>query len=109
MVDLTKLTQNQVYGLTYTMQEVNADIAEQNAYAEQWNATRPVNADPLPITDLYTLQTWVDKCVGSLADQHYQRLLQYKQELAIQKFYAASPEKQAQALAVLEVPDVVEE
>jgi hypothetical protein len=108
MVDLTQLTQNQIYGLTYTMQAANAQITQENTHAEQWNASRPVNADPLPIKDLYTLQTWADKIAGAIFDNHYSQLLQYKQDVAIQKFYSASPEKQAQALAVLEVPDVVQ-
>ena len=108
VVDVTLLTENQQYGLAYGMQVANEQIQRENTFAEQFNATRPVNADPRPIKDLYTVETYAAKLIGDAADQEYNRLLQYKQQVAIQKFYAASPEKQAEAIAILEVPDVVQ-
>lgn len=107
LVDVLLLTQDQQYGLSYGMQVANKQIEAENTYAEQYNTNRPISSDPLPIKALYTLETYAAKRMSELADQEYAQLLNYKQQIAIQKFYSASPEKQAEALAVLEVPDVV--
>jgi hypothetical protein len=108
LVDITLLTENQQYGLTYEMQQLNVQIQQENDSAAQYNATRPINSEALPIKDLYTLETYAAKVLTDSANRAYINLLNYKQEIAIQKFYSASPEKQAQALAILEVPDVVQ-
>lgn len=108
IVNLKELSETQTWGLKYELQNLNAQTVQQNTQIEQYNATRPINQPERNLLPVMTLQQYADKVLTDRANQAYSSLVSYKQNLAIQLFNNASAEKQAEALAILEVPDVVE-
>ncbi len=108
LVDVTELTANEQYGIAFLMQRENQNITSQNAYAAQYNSTRPVNAPEMEIKPLYTLQAFAEKVLREQAQAAYVQLENYKWDMAKPLFNSAEPEVREQVLTLLNVPDVIQ-
>lgn len=64
-VDLTQLTQEEDWAVRYAWKQANIAIAQNITHAEQYNATRPVNAAPMVVPTLKTVQGMADELARS--------------------------------------------
>jgi len=87
MIDLSQLTQEQQWGLAFVAGQRNANKAE---------------SEPDWTPEEYALHVLSTAC-----DSYFQSLVEYKKQVTIEKFNAATPDKQQQVFEILEVPDVV--
>jgi hypothetical protein len=96
MVDLTKLSQEQKWGLSYATKLANdATIAS--------NLGKP-SGEQKP---LLTEQQYADSVFRGACDSYYASLLDFKKKNALQLFDALSPQQQAALVAQLQIPDVL--
>lgn len=86
-MDLSKLTQEQLWGLQYATQNHNASLSEE--------------VEPL------TVEQFTEKVVGEIANNHYQQLIQYKEQVALQMFRSLPTEQQEALVAQFQIPDVI--
>lgn len=84
MVDLTQLSEEQIWGLEYALQLHNQNLEEK-----------------------VLLQDFVDQIVKDVADNHYRNLIQYKESVALQMFRSLSKEQQEGLVAQFQIPDVI--
>lgn len=87
MIDLTKLTQEQSWGLAFVVQQLNEGKPEGEAPT--------------------TVQEYADNVFKSACDSYYSQLLAHKKSMALAMFDALSPAEQEALVAQLGVPDVV--
>lgn len=87
MIDTTKLTQEQQWGLTFAVKQLN------DAKAEGENDVTP--------------QEYAERVLRGACDSYYAQLIQYKTNSALAMFAAMPPEQQAALIAQLGIPDVL--
>lgn len=109
IVNLDQLTSEQLYGIKFDLQQINAMIAQENASIEQYNANRPESEPEKPLRPLFTLQEQADRTASERFMQSYNQLLSYKQNMAINMFNAADAQTQEEVLTILGVPSVVQD
>ncbi len=108
LVNIDQLSQEQTWGLQFELQQVNQQIAQENLQAQAYNLTRQVSQPEREIKPEVMLKEYVNKVLTDRANQAYQNLVAHKQRIAIELFNAAPLEKQAEALSILGVPDIVQ-
>jgi hypothetical protein len=96
MVDLTKLSQEQRWGLAYATKLAN-DATNASNLGEPSGDQRPS----------LTEQQYADSVFRAACDSYYASLLDYKKKNALQLFDALSPQQQAALVAQLQIPDVL--
>ena len=96
MVDLTKLSQEQKWGLSYATKLANESI-------ESSNATKPVEEQ----SPLLSESDYAEQILRGACESYYVALLDAKKKTAIEKFESLPPQQQAALLAQLQVPDVL--
>lgn len=96
MIDLTKLTQEQQWGLSYALKLANEARVQQNL-------SLPV-ANKLP---MLTNSQYAESMFRSACDSYYTSLIDVKRKSAMEKFNALPPAQQAALLTQLQVPDVL--
>ena len=84
MIDLTKLSQEQLWGLAFA--------------TKQWNEGKEVKLSE---------QEYANKRFSDICNDDYKALLNYKTQMALAMFQAMSPEQQAALIAQLGIPDVL--
>ncbi len=89
MIDLTKLTDKQRWGLAFAVKRVN------DAKSEGETPT--------------TIQEYAEAIFGRACDSYYAELIQYKTQVALEMFASLTEEQQAALIAQLGIPDVLEE
>lgn len=97
-VNIAELTQEQQWGAAFGLKQYNDEAELNNANAE---------ATSLPVIPLLTLQEYIDSLISASLNKKYADLVSYKEQVALQLFRSASPEKQQQIIEQLQVPDVV--
>lgn len=97
MIDLTQLTQEQLWGLQYAVLKANEPI-------QAANENLPEGEDPKP---LFTDASYAEMVFKSACDSYYQQLIAHKKQNALTMFDALSPEQQAALVAQLGIPDVL--
>lgn len=85
MVDLTQLTQEEIWGLEFAVMRVNG-------------------ADPENTT---TVQEYADNLIRGSAQTHYSELIEYKTQVALNMFQSLTIEQQNQLIQQLQIPDVL--
>jgi hypothetical protein len=96
MIDVTQLTQEQQWGLSYATQLANETLAAENTGKAQ------IDQQPLLSDSQYAENVFRGAC-----DSYYVALVEAKKKSALQAFDALPPEQQAALLAQLQVPDVL--
>jgi hypothetical protein len=86
-MDLTFLTQEQLWGLQYATQNHNAEL--------------PEGVEPL------TVEAFTENVIRDVAENHYRNLISYKEQLALAMFRALPPEEQEALIAQFQIPDVI--
>lgn len=99
IIDLSQLTQEQQWGAAFGLKQYNDSAEANNAIVEQTG---------LPVVPLLNLQQYADSLVVVALNTKYAELVAYKEQIALQLFRAASPEKQQLIIEQLQVPDVVQ-
>lgn len=84
MVDLSKLSQEQRWGLQFALKQFNE--AEKQELTEQ---------------------QYADRVFGMACDSWYSQLISAKKSMALELFDALSPEEQVALVAQLQIPDVL--
>lgn len=107
MVDLSQLTQEQVWGVEYACLKANEPIVAENERITQENTNLPAGQSPKPLKDLFTSQSYIDGVLKSACDSYYKQLVEYKKQKALTMFDALSPAEQAALVAQLNIPDVL--
>lgn len=97
MIDLTKLSQEQQWGLQFVAMQANEPIQAANENLKE-------DEEPKP---LFTAESYAEMVFRSACDSYYQQLLAHKKKKAEQMFDALSPEQQAALVAQLGIPDVL--
>lgn len=97
MIDLTQLSQEQLWGLQYAVLKANEPI-------QSANENLPEGEDPKP---LFTDATYAEMVFKSACDSYYQQLIAYKKQNALTMFDLLTPEQQAALVAQLGIPDVL--
>jgi len=93
MIDLTKLTQEQRWGLAYA-----------NKLANEATASSGDQENPVPaLTD----GQYAEKVFRAACDSYYANLIAFKKKLAMEVVDSLSPAQQDALLAQLNVPDVL--
>lgn len=108
MIDLTKLTQEQVWGVEFACMEANKPIQTENEQTTNANANLPEGEDPKPLKPLFTPKSYLEHVIGVACDSYYAQLIAYKKKNALAMFDALSPEEQAALIEQLGIPDVLE-
>ena len=96
MIDLTKLTQEQQWGLEYALKLANDAKAQQHF-------SLPVESK----LQVLTKAQYAESVFRSACDSYYASLIEVKRKSAIEKFNALPPLQQAALLTQLQVPDVL--
>jgi len=97
MIDLSKLTQEQLWGLQFVVLQANAPI-------QSANESLPEGEEPKP---LFTDASYAEMIFKSACDSYYQQLVEHKKKSALQMFDALTPEQQAALVQQLQIPDVL--
>jgi|688.fasta_scaffold649362_1 hypothetical protein len=108
MVDLTQLTQEEVWGIQYARQSANKPIQARNAEIEARNANLPEGSTPEPLEELLTDQQYIDGIVRKCCQSYYSQLIAEKEQLALNMFRSLSPEEQAALVQQFQIPDIVQ-
>jgi hypothetical protein len=96
MIDLTNLTQEQQWGLTYATKLANETIEAGNAGKAE-NDQQPLLSD----------SQYAENVFRGACDSYYVALVEAKKKSAFELFDALPPEQQAALLNQLQVPDVL--
>jgi len=107
MIDLSQLSQQQLWGVEYATLQANKPIIAENEQITSSNANLPEGEEAKPLKDLFTSQSYVESVIRSACDSYYKQLLDYKKQNALAMFDALSPEEQAALVAQLGIPDVL--
>lgn len=94
----TTLTQEQLWGVQFVIQTINAEIQAKNEQLRD-------DEEPTP---LYTPESYIKYVIGMAADSYYKELIEYKKKSALQMFEGLSLEQQAALVAQLGIPDVIQ-
>jgi hypothetical protein len=97
MIDLTKLTSEQLWGLQFVVLQANAPI-------QAANEALPEGEEPKP---LFTDASYAEMIFKSACDSYYQQLVEHKKKSALQMFDSLRPEQQAALVQQLQIPDVL--
>lgn len=97
MIDLTQLSQEQLWGLQFAVLQANAPI-------QAANDALPEGEQPQA---LYTDASYAAFVFKSACDSYYQQLVDYKKKNALAMFDSLSPEQQAALVEQLGIPDVL--
>ncbi len=84
MIDLTKLTQEQQWGLAFETKQFNEGKEE-----------------------AISVQEYAESRIKQICNDGYKALLNHKTQMALSMFQALTPEQQAALVAQLGVPDVL--
>jgi len=106
MIDLSKLTQEQRWGVDFATLEANKPIVTENEQITASNASLP-DADKKPLKQLFTAQTYIESVMRYACDSYYKQLIEFKKKNALAMFDALTPEQQAALVAQLQIPDVL--
>lgn len=109
MIDTTKLTDQQKWGLLYLMQNENSIITIQNNAVEERNKNVPRDVPLLEKKELWTLETFAEYKLLEIANNAYNQLVFHKEQMALQLFRSKTPEEQEAIVAQLQIPDVIKE
>ena len=96
-VDLSQLTQEQLWGLQYATLQANGPI-------QAANEALPEGEEPKP---LFTDASYAEMIFKSACDSYYQQLVEHKKKSALQMFDSLTPEQQAALVQQLQIPDVL--
>jgi hypothetical protein len=107
MIDLSQLTQQQLWGVEFVTLQANKPIQAENEQIEQSNGNLPEGEEAKPLKDLFTAQSYLESVIRSACDSYYKQLLDYKKQNALAMFDALSAEEQAALVAQLGIPDVL--
>lgn len=108
MVDLTQLTQEELWGLQYARQTANEPIVQKNVEIEARNAALPEGEQPEPLEELLTDQTYITGVLRKACQSYYKNLIARKEQLALDMFRALSPEEQAALVQQFQIPDIIQ-
>lgn len=118
IVDLTSLTQEQLWGIQFGRQEANRPIvgeiqrvtAENDRITDSNSVLLPEHRKPLlPLPELFTDQSWADKQFVQIATAKYEELLRVKEQRVLEMARTLPPETIEQLLTQFNVPPVIEE
>jgi hypothetical protein len=96
MIDTTKLSQEQQWGLAFAAQQANAAI-------EQANSGKPESEQQA----LFTPESYAEFVFRGACDSYYAQLIDFKKASALALFNAMSPEEQAALVDQLGIPPVL--
>lgn len=96
MIDLTQLTQEQRWGLSYANKIANDAMVSESSSG----------IDSIPPTRL-TDEEYAESVFRIACNSYYLNLIEAKRKSAIQKFDSLPPSQQAELLAQLQVPDIL--
>lgn len=97
MIDLTELSQEQLWGLQFAVLKANEPI-------QASNESLPEGEDPKP---LFTDASYAAMVFKSACDSYYQQLIAYKKQNALAMFDSLTPEQQQALVDQLGIPDVL--
>ncbi len=97
MIDLTQLSQEQLWGLQFAVMQANAPI-------QAANDALPEGEEPQA---LYTDASYAEMVFKSACNSYYQQLVDYKKKNALAMFDSLTPEQQAALVEQLGIPDVL--
>jgi hypothetical protein len=97
VIDLTKLTQEQLWGLQFVVLQANAPIQAANEALPEGEELKP----------LFTDASYAEMIFKSACDSYYQQLVEHKKKSALQMFDSLRPEQQAALVQQLQIPDVL--
>jgi hypothetical protein len=116
MIDLTKLTQEQLWGVQYARQTRNEQLqgeiegaTNRNVWIKEQNAIRREEAQlPLePVPTLYTDQSYADFIFAQQCNQWYSQLIAVKEQLVLNMARQLPKEQMEALLTQFGVPDVI--
>jgi len=107
MIDLSQLSQQQLWGVEFATLQANKPIIAENEQITSSNANLPEGEEAKPLKDLFTSQSYVESVIRSACDSYYKQLFDYKKQNALAMFDALSQEEQDALVAQLGIPDVL--
>jgi len=84
VVDLTKLTQEQMWGLEFVVSQRNAEIKAKNDAIPKGSEQEP--------TALFTRSSYLETILKSACDSYYQQCLEYKEKTNLELAKQLPPE-----------------
>jgi len=107
MIDLTQLSQQQAWGLSYACLQANKPLIAENEQITASNANLPEGESPKPLKELFTDASYIESVIKSACDSYYRQLVETKKAMAMQMFDELTPAEQAALVAQLGIPDVL--
>jgi len=107
MIDLSQLSQQQLWGVEYATLQANKPIIAENEQITSSNANLPEGESPKPLKELFTDQSYIESVIKSACDSYYRQLVDYKKQNALAMFDQLSPEEQDAIVSQLGIPDVL--
>ena len=113
-MDITKLTQEQQWGLAYKCQTANEQakrqstfIVGQNARIEKENENLIEKRPLLPVPKELTVEEYLLAQLAQMGNEGYSALIAVKEQSALKMFRSMSPEQQAELVKQFAIPDVL--
>lgn len=104
MIDLTQLTQEQLWGVEYACLEANKPIQAENEATEKADETAD---EAKPLKPLYTPASYLEHVIRVACDSYYAQLVESKKKMALNLFDSLTPEQQQALVQQLQIPDVL--
>ena len=113
-MDISKLTQEQQWGLAYKTQQANeavkarsAMIVEQNKRIEEENKNLIVKKPLVPVQAEQTVEEYVAAKLAEMGDEGYRTIVEVKFASAKTKALALPPDQLAALLEQFQIPDAI--
>jgi hypothetical protein len=107
MIDLSQLSQEQQWGLSYACLQANKPLIAENEQITNGNNSLPEGEEHKPLKELFTDQSYIENVIKMACDSYYKQLVEEKKRNALAMFDALSPTEQAALVAQLGIPDVL--
>lgn len=98
MIDITKLTQEELWGLMYVTQQRNLEIKSKNDTLPEGAPTEPY----------ITVTQYITEVLKSTFQSYYKLCVDAKVQNTIQGFMSLPPEQQAEKVQQLNIKDIID-